>query len=237
MIKPRNGLFIVGTDTNVGKTFIAAMIVRALRRAGKQVGVYKPVATGCVVEDGLLVSDDAAILWKAAGQPLTLDAVCPQRFTAPLAPHLAAQDEDKQVDAQRLRDGLAIWNKACDVVIVEGVGGLMSPVSDDEFIADLAAEFGYPLIVVSENKLGAINQTLQTLITASSYAHGLETAGIVLNEPRALDISDGSCLSNADEIRRRAIPPLLAHVRYQQSELDSSIDWFQLASGSHQASR
>src|SRR4029453_1109681 len=82
------GLFIVGTDTGVGKTRVAALIVAALAREGLRVGVYKPAASGCRRVGRALVSDDALALWKAAGEPGQLRAVCPQRFAAPLAPHL-----------------------------------------------------------------------------------------------------------------------------------------------------
>ena len=108
-------------------------------------------------------------MWEAAGRPGTLEQVCPQTFAAPLAPHLAARAEGRRVDPQLLRDGIQFWRETSDVVLVEGAGGLMSPMSDDDYNADLAAEFGYPLVVVAANVLGTINATLQTLITASTY--------------------------------------------------------------------
>src|SRR5690349_2937295 len=104
--KPTRGLFSTGTDTEVGKTYAAALIVRALVDGGHRVGVYKPAASGCRVEAGRLVSEDALALWEAAGRPGTLDEVCPQRFAAPLAPHLAAEAEGRSLDAALLRAGL-----------------------------------------------------------------------------------------------------------------------------------
>ena len=86
-----------------------------------------------------------------------------------------------------LRDGINFWRETSEIVLVEGAGGLMSPMSDDDYNADLAAEFGYPLVVVAANELGTINATLQTLITASTYCDGLDVAGIVLNSPTQLD--------------------------------------------------
>ena len=143
-----SGLFITGTGTGVGKTYVAALIARALREAGKRVGVYKPVASGCEMRDGELVSPDAVALWEAAGRPGTLEQVCPQMFAAPLAPHLAARAEGRRVDPKLLRDGIGFWRETSDIVLVEGAGGLMSPISDEDYNADLAAEFGYPLVVV-----------------------------------------------------------------------------------------
>ena len=106
-------------------------------------------------------------------------------FAAPLAPHLAARAEGRRVDPQLLRDGIEFWRETSDIVLVEGAGGLMSPMSDDDYNADLAAEFGYPLVVVAANELGTINATLQTLITASTYCDGLTWPAIVLNSPVA----------------------------------------------------
>ncbi|HYW79764.1 MAG TPA: dethiobiotin synthase, partial [Thermoguttaceae bacterium] len=80
------GLFITGTDTEVGKTYVASLIARSLVASGHRVGVYKPAASGCRLEAGVLVSDDAISLWEAAGRPGDLQHVCPQCFAAPLAP-------------------------------------------------------------------------------------------------------------------------------------------------------
>ena len=108
---PFSGLFITGTDTGVGKTYVAAMIARTLVKAGRSVGVYKPVASGCRREGGELVSDDAVALWEAAGRPGKLGSVCPQLFEAPLAPHLAAQAAGQNVDAGLLRQGREWWRE------------------------------------------------------------------------------------------------------------------------------
>ena len=147
-------------------------------------GVYKPAASGCNCDaQGCLVSDDAAALWEAAGRPGDLEHVCPQRFAAPLAPHLAARAEGREIDGKVLRTGLDYWRTRSEIVLVEGAGGLMSPLGDKEYVADLAWDFGFPLIVVSRNILGTINATLQTLITASVYRDGLAVVGLVLNHP------------------------------------------------------
>jgi dethiobiotin synthetase len=112
-------------------------------------------------------------------------------------------------------------------VLVEGAGGLMSPVSDDLYNADLAEEFGYPLVVVAANSLGTINATLETLITADVFREGLDVAGVVLNWPRE-PADDPSTDSNADELVRRCVAPLLAEVRYDRG-FDRDVDWWALA--------
>ena len=132
-----------------------ALVARALAGAGTagrrlQAGRQRlPAANG-----DRLLADDAIQLWEAAGRPGELERVCPQRFAAPLAPHLAARAEGGRVDAKLLRSGLDYWLDRSDIVIVEGVGGLMSPMSDEDYVADLAYELGYPLIVVARNALG-----------------------------------------------------------------------------------
>lgn len=127
------------------------------------------------------------------------------------------------MDAKLLREGINSWRESCELVLVEGAGGLMSPVSDEDYNADLAADFGYPLIVVAANELGTINATLQTLITLSTYCDGLEVAGIVLNSPTQL-ASDASIDSNADELARHCVPPLLAAVEHGGG-FDLAVDW------------
>ncbi|HEY3393424.1 MAG TPA: dethiobiotin synthase [Lacipirellulaceae bacterium] len=235
------GLFITGTGTGVGKTYVAALIARVLRDSGKRVGVYKPVASGCELDKGEPVSPDALALWEAAGRPGTLEQVCPQRFAAPLAPHLAARAEGRRVDPQLLRDGIKFWRETSDFVLVEGAGGLMSPLSDEDYNADLAAEFDYPLLVVSANVLGTINATLQTLITADTYGRagskeqgarskrsgGLIVRGVVLDSPTAATV-DASGASNADELSCRCGVPLLATVEHG-GRFDREVDWWTLA--------
>lgn len=224
------GLFITGTDTGVGKTYVAALIARALVASGRRVGVYKPAASGCWRDDnGLIVSDDAVALWEAAGQPGDLEHVCPQRFLAPLAPHLAARTEGKSLDANLLRTGLNYWKARSDIVLVEGAGGLMSPLGEHEYVADLARDFGYPLIVVSRNVLGTINATLQTLVTASVHRGGLPLAGVILNHPAPPSADDASLSTNRAELAARCTAPLLATVTHGGCAFDSVVDWFSLA--------
>lgn len=232
------GLFITGTDTGVGKTCVAARIAADLRTRGLRVGVYKPAASGCVVPTehaaagvGDRRNDDDYRLWLAAGQPGELEWVCPQRFAAPLAPHLAARAEGRAVDGELLRRGLERWKRHSDIVLVEGLGGLMSPVTDDEYVADLALDFGYPLIVVAANVLGVINQTLQTLIVAATFREGLPVAGVILNEvrPRAEADEDPSRALNRQELEARCVPPVLAQLDWQAERFDRPVDWLSLA--------
>jgi len=158
-----------------------------------------------------------------------LEHVCPQRFAAPLAPHLAAQAEGKALDAGLLRTGLDYWKARSEIVLVEGAGGLMSPLGEQEYVADLAHDFGFPLIVVSRNVLGTINATLQTLITASVYRGGLPVAGVVLNHPAPPPADDVSLATNRGELAARCTAPLLAEVEFATRECEWDVDWYALA--------
>lgn len=179
--KRPTGLFITGTDTSVGKTHVAAMIARSLAARGLKVGVYKPAASGGAAHGDSLVSQDAIELWEAAAHAVIL-----RRFVRTCSPHrwlriwLPGRGEAARLAATAVR-GLDYWIEISDVVLVEGAGGLMSPVGDEEYIADLADEFGMPLVVVARNAVGAINQVLQTLIVAATFREGLSVAGVVLN--------------------------------------------------------
>lgn len=219
------GLFVTGTDTNVGKTHVACWIARALVQRGVRVGVYKPVASGCS-DDG---DDDASRLWLAAGAWGNRDAVCPQRFLAPLAPHLAARAEGREVDANRLRTGLGYWRQRSDFVIVEGAGGLMSPVTDDEYVADLAFDYGYPLVIVAPDRLGVINQSLQTLITAATFREGLPVACVALNRLPGWNLGeDASLRSNLLELRQRSLAPVVALL--DEGRFEPAVDWLEMGS-------
>jgi dethiobiotin synthetase len=222
------GLFVTGTGTGVGKTFVAASIARTLAAAGRRVGVYKPAASGCRWVEGKLLSDDALALWEAAGRPGELEQVCPQRFAAPLAPHLAARAEGREIDAALLRRGLDPWLACSEIVVVEGAGGLLSPLTDDEYVADLAADFGWPLVVVAANVLGTIHQTLAALVVAATFRDGLDVAGVVLNQSCS-EPPDESCRSNLEQLRKRCVPPVLASVGWRDDEALAAIDWYDLA--------
>jgi dethiobiotin synthetase len=225
--EPR-GLFITGTGTDVGKTYVAARIAESLVRAGKRVGVYKPTESGTAAGAGGHPRD-ALILWESAGRPGPLDRVCPQSFAAPLAPHLAARAEGREIDTRLLRTGIDFWREQSEFVLVEGAGGLMSPIGDQEYVADLACDFGFPLLVVAPNVLGVINQTLQTLITAATFGDRLHVAGIVLNTRIHSTAADLSTRSNRAELENRCTAPVLCQLAWQASGFSEPIDWFELA--------
>jgi len=220
---PRRGLFITGTDTGVGKTYVAALLAAGLRRLGVRVGVYKPVASGVGGGPDAERASDAVVLWEAAGRPLTCEDVCPQSFSAPVAPPVAAHREGRVVERRQLRHGLAVWAGRCDIVLVEGAGGLLSPLSDEDLVADLCCDFRYPLLIVVANRLGTVNHTLLTLRVAATYGGGLSVAGLILNDVLPSEQLDSSSGDNRKLIERHAGVPVLAHVRYGQERLADEV--------------
>lgn len=173
------GIFITGTDTNVGKTFFACGLARLLRESGYRVGVMKPAETGCDLGEGKIVAQDAAALKEASGCSLPLEQICPYQLREPLAPSVAAGREGVRIDIDRLMDIYSEIATGHDITIVEGAGGLLVPLLPSYTYADFARALQIPTIVVAANKLGMINHLLLTLEHAS--CRGLVVLGYVLN--------------------------------------------------------
>lgn len=224
------GLFVTGTDTDVGKTAVGVVIARHLHAAGRRVGVYKPVASG-VTPDAW---SDARNLWEAAGRPLDLTTVCPQSFAAALAPAAAAAIEGRAVDERGLRLGIEPWRRSSEAVIVEGAGGLFSPLGPTTLNADLAAEFDMPLVIVDAARLGAIGRTLGTVEAAC--ARGLAVAAVVLShvtppERAAHDpLGDVRIARDAAAVLAAWLPGVpIGILGHGAAEVDPPIDWQRLA--------
>lgn len=192
----KSALFITGTDTGVGKTVVAGAIAAALRERGLDIGVMKPLESGCERRNGRLVPADALFLRRLAGVRDPLDLVCPYRFAAPLAPALAAEEEGVEPRLQVIRAAFDQLSRRHEMMLVEGAGGLLAPALPDMFMADLARSLGAKLLLVARNRLGTINHTLLSL----HYAHsaGLQVAGVVLNTTDPTE--EPSTLSNAQAI-------------------------------------
>lgn len=195
-------LFVTGTDTDVGKTWITCAILKQFADRGLRVGAYKPACSGAVqLPDGSRHWHDVDLLKAACGWTGHQDQICPQRFLAPLAPNVAAAEERKCVDQNLLATGLKAWDGIADLVVVEGAGGLLCPLSEHWTILNLAQQFDSPVLIVAGNRLGVINHTLLTVHVA--VASGLVVAGVILNDclppaaqadTRQLDVSRDSNL-------------------------------------------
>jgi len=226
------GLFITGTDTDVGKTYVACMIARQMVRRGVSVGAYKPACSGAEIDhSGTSVWRDVVELSKAIGG-CDLSRISPQCFRAPLAPPVAAKLEGTNVNSNLLRTGAQWWHGQVDLLLIEGAGGLLCPMTESETVADLAADFGYPLIIVARLGLGTINHTL---LTAEAAQHrGLAIAGIILNEGD-LPVAEAQAKTNPAELAARCKIPLLGVLGRHQMSLSrdsesADIDWLSLAS-------
>lgn len=173
------GFFIAGTDTGVGKTIMAGAMIKALSFLGHRVGAMKPVESGCGREGGLLVPFDGMFLKQTAhmDEPVTL--VTPRCFESPLAPLAASEIDMKEVDTSEIRRAFNGLSAKYGVMIVEGIGGLMVPVKKDYYVADLAKEFGLPLLLVARPGLGTVNHTMLSIRCA--LGEGLEVAGVIIN--------------------------------------------------------
>lgn len=175
---PAKGIFITGTDTGVGKTIVTATIARLLKRSGVNVGVMKPVTSGCVEKDGKLVSEDAELLKWAIGADVEPDAA-PYLFSPPIAPSVAAEKEGTRIEFSRIGDAYSRLTAKHDFVLVEGAGGLMVPLSGGFLMADLVKRLDIPMLVITRPNLGTVNHTLLTIFTAKQL--GIDVKGFIIN--------------------------------------------------------
>ncbi|MGB8227008.1 MAG: dethiobiotin synthase [Sedimentisphaerales bacterium] len=181
------GLFITGTDTDVGKTLITGAIAKILsqtcpeqgRRKGKNIGVFKPIATGCKRTKQGLVSKDAKFLACCAKSKFSLDVINPVKFKIPAAPFACEKAENRKVDFRKIAAAYKQICKKSDFVIVEGIGGIKVPITKNIDVLALAKAFKLPVIVVARSKLGTINHTLLTIDTIRRA--GLLLAGVIIN--------------------------------------------------------
>lgn len=181
-MKSSSAFFVTATDTGVGKSVVAAGIAFALRQMGHDVGVVKPLATGCRSVRGRLVSDDAELLARAAGSTDDPALINPVAFRRPLAPYTAARLEGKRVDIARIKRAVATLRRRHDRLIVEGIGGIMVPIARQYLVRDLIADLRIPAVVVARPALGTLNHTLMTL--ACARERGIDVRALIVNFSR-----------------------------------------------------
>lgn len=211
------GFFVTGTGTEVGKTVVAAALARTLANSGERVAVFKPAVTG-LDEPG---ETDHALLRRAAGSKQSDEEIAPYRYGPPASPHLAAAQAGEEIDPERLRSGAQIAAENADVLVCEGVGGLLVPLSwrfsgamrhqgASYLVRDLAVDLGLPLIVAASPGLGTINHTLLAL--ESARVAGLNVAAVVLTpwpeEPSAIESSNLETIESLGEVTVLTLPQL-----------------------------
>jgi dethiobiotin synthetase len=176
---PIPALLVTGTDTGVGKTLVAGAIGAWFRRRAFRVSVLKPCATGCIHRREGLVSEDAEFLAHCANARFPLDVICPQCYAEPLAPAVAAERAHKPLDWEAIDRSITAMSAESDVMIVEGVGGLMVPMDAKHTFRDVAVWMNVPTVVVARPGLGTINHTLLTI--NSLREANIPIAGVVIN--------------------------------------------------------
>jgi dethiobiotin synthetase len=213
-----SGVFVAGTGTEVGKTVVAAAIARTLANEGRRVAVFKPAVTG-LEEDG---EPDHVLLRRAGGSEQSDEEIAPYRYGPPMSPHLAAELAGEEIEPARLLAGARTAATDADVLVSEGVGGLLVPLAPGYLVRDFAVDLGLPLIVAASPGLGSINHTLLTIEAARAV--GLEVSAVVLTpwpeNPSPIEASNRETIASLSEIRVEALPQL---------DLDQPSSWPNLA--------
>jgi dethiobiotin synthetase len=199
--------FITGTDTNVGKTYFSRLFIQALREARVDAVGFKPVCCG--------ERDDALHLAEASGG-LDVETVNPLWLKAPVAPKVAAMLSNAEINPGSLVASGKTLEKQHQTIVIEGAGGWRVPLAKDYDMADLAADFGLPVIVVVANRLGALNHTILTV--EDIRASDLEVAGIVLNNLQ--EEQDTAAITNKGVIEEMTGAPILAEIIHGQDFID-----------------
>jgi len=204
-------LFITGTDTGVGKTYIAVRLLHLLRASGVRCAGMKPICCGD--------RRDAEALLAAGSDGLNIDDVNPVWLKTPAAPIVGSLLEKVVIDVDRILAAFHVLQGRVEYVIVEGTGGWLVPLRSDYFVGDLAAAMKLQVLVVAQNRLGCLNHAVLTL--RSVAAHRLQCAGLVLNSVAAS--SDIAASTNANILGRILDVPLLAGLGENLTELPD--DW------------
>jgi dethiobiotin synthetase len=200
--------FITGTDTDAGKTYVTCLLLEALKRDGKRAVGFKPFCCG----DRM----DAELLLRASAGGASVDEVNPVWLKVPAAPYTAALMENRTLDFDSIRSALDHLKSQFETVLVEGAGGWEVPLATGITVADYAQSLGLPVIVVVNNKLGALNHALLTV--KNIQARGLECAGLILNYVR--DERDPASISNRAVLASFTEVPVLAEVMHGETEID-----------------
>jgi dethiobiotin synthetase len=199
------GIFVTGTGTGVGKTILSAALLAAMRAAGKPVRAHKPIVTGLDEPSGRWPADHKLLALAAGMRP---DEVAPLRYGPAVSPHLASALAKEQIEPAQLIENARAAQEGSGTLIVEGIGGLLVPLTDDFTVRDLALELGLPMLIAAPPGLGTINHTLLTLHAARSVE--LDVRGVVLTpwpeQPSAMERSNRDTLSRLGAIEVSGLP-------------------------------
>lgn len=202
-------IFVTGTDTGIGKTLIAGGIAAAMARRGVNVGVMKPIATGARRKGGGVVSEDVEFLMAAADVRDPLELVSPVCLEPALSPNLASKIAQQPIEIPRVWKAYKVLRAMHAAVVVEGAGGLMVPILDRYFMADMVQRLRLPVLIVTRPTLGTINHTALTVLAARHY--GLEVLGLVVNYAEKIKVGVVERL-NPDALESACNVPVLGVV-------------------------
>jgi dethiobiotin synthetase len=193
-------VFVTGTGTEVGKSVVAAVIARSAAKSGLSVAVFKPAVSGLDELDG--IEPDHALLRRASGSAQSDDEIAPYRFGPAVSPHLAAQMAGEEIDPALLRERAEAAAAGAEVLVAEGVGGFLVPLTSDYLVRDLAVDLGLPVVIVASPGLGTINHTLLTVEAVRGA--GLEARAVVLNpwpdEPVTMEASNRETIARLGDV-------------------------------------
>ena len=200
------GVFVTGTGTEVGKTVVAAAIARTAAAEGSRVHVFKPAVSG--LEEA--AEPDHELLRRAASSDQAAEAIAPYRYGPPVSPHLAAELAGETIDPALLRRKAAAAAEEADLLVVEGVGGLLVPLTLGYLVRDFARDLGFPVVIAASPGLGTINHALLTVEAARAV--GLEVAEVVLTpwpvSPGELERSNAEAIRSLGRVRVTPLPKL-----------------------------
>ncbi len=203
----KSGYFITGTDTGVGKTLIASALVHQFAQSGlKSIGM-KPVAAGCELVNGELISEDVTRLIAASNVTAPLAQLNPYAFAPAVAPHIAAKQAGVEIELTTIQEAYQALAQNADIVIVEGVGGFCVPLGDGMNTTDLAQALNLPIILVVGMRLGCLNHALLTV--EAIQARSLILAGWIANQ---IDPQMAAFEENLDTLKQRIPAPCVATV-------------------------
>lgn len=217
--------FIAGTDTNIGKTIVTALLTHYFLKQNLDVGVYKPIQSGAIKDTHTqqLLSPDLETIKDYTHLPDT-KLKTSYLFKAPLAPMQAAlADNQSAIDPSTILSDYQEFAKQNDITLVEGIGGIKVPITNDYYIDDLIKDLNIPVIIVSRPNLGTINHTLLTI--ESLKQKSIPITGIIYNEPSRIPKSDVAAIQNPSVIEKLTGIPTLGIIPYQDNlELDKLTD-------------
>ncbi len=219
------GVFVLGTDTGVGKTFCSVLLIRALKKQGLKVSAMKPIASGSQQTAEGLRNNDALLLQKHANVELSYEQVNPYAYHDPISPHIAAEKEQNPFEIAVVKENFVEACSKSDIVLVEGVGGWRTPFSEKISSVDLVRELNIPVIMVVGLKLGCINHAL---LTAEALKRDqVNILGWIANDITGKNLARSETI---ETIARQVTMPLIANLSRLEFDDDGLLEVFDLSS-------